>query len=75
MILFIKKFWQDHKTFRKTVGVFLILAGFISLLTPATPGSWLILVGLEIFGYKILFWDKTKEWFKRNATRFFKRKA
>jgi len=28
-----------------------------------TPGSWLIFVGLEFFGFRMLFWDKIKSWF------------
>ncbi|RJP43857.1 hypothetical protein C4587_02525 [Candidatus Parcubacteria bacterium] len=69
----LKKFWHGHKSFRRAVGVFLIVIGLAALLTPATPGSWLILVGLEIFGFRILFWDKIKLWIKENALPFRKK--
>jgi hypothetical protein len=36
---------------RKVLGVILIILGFLALITPLTPGSWLILVGLEILGF------------------------
>jgi len=36
---------------RKVLGVILIILGFIALITPFSPGSWLILVGLEILGF------------------------
>ncbi len=54
-----------HKTaFKKTIGLFLIIIGLAALLTPFTPGSWLIFVGLEFIGIRILFWDKIKSWFR-----------
>ena len=49
------------------VGVICIVWGIIALVTPLTPGAWLIFVGLEIFGYRILFWEKTKLWLKTKA--------
>lgn len=40
-----------------TLGVIAILVGLFALLTPFTPGSWLILVGLAIlFGKKLPPW-------------------
>lgn len=47
---------------KKVVGVILILVGFLSLITPATPGSWLILVGLEFLGLRLLLNDKLEAW-------------
>ncbi|MDO8664289.1 MAG: hypothetical protein Q7K44_01940 [Candidatus Liptonbacteria bacterium] len=49
---------------KKIIGIFLIIIGLLALVTPFTPGSWLIFVGLESLGIRILFWDKIK-------TRFF----
>jgi hypothetical protein len=49
---------------RKVVGVILILVGFFSLVTPATPGAWLILVGLELLGLRLLLHDKLIAWAK-----------
>mgnify|MGYP001602340424 CR=1 len=60
---FVKNYWHKHKNFRRTVGIFCMIIGIIAFLTPLTPGSWLILVGLEIFGVRILFWEKIKSYF------------
>ena len=48
---------------KKIIGVGLIIIGFLALITPFTPGAWLIFIGLELLGVRILFWDKIKNWF------------
>lgn len=48
---------------KKIIGIFLIIIGLLALVTPFTPGSWLIFIGLEFIGIRILFWNKIKEWF------------
>ena len=48
---------------KKITGILLIIIGLLALVTPFTPGSWLIFVGLEFIGIRILFWDKIKAWF------------
>ena len=48
---------------KRIIGIGLIMLGVLALLTPFTPGSWLIFVGLEFLGFRILFWDKLKVWF------------
>jgi len=50
------------RTTKKVVGVVLILVGFLSLVTPATPGAWLILIGLEFLGLRLLLHDKLIAW-------------
>jgi hypothetical protein len=52
------------KVTRKIAGVILIVLGLAALLTPLTPGSWLILVGLELLGLRILLQDKLLAWAK-----------
>jgi hypothetical protein len=47
---------------KKAAGVILIVLGFLALVTPATPGSWLILVGLEFLGLRLLMSDKLLAW-------------
>lgn len=54
---------------KKTIGVLLIIIGLLALVTPLTPGSWLIFIGLEFIGIRILFWDKIKVWFQKYASR------
>lgn len=51
---------------KKIKGIILIIVGFIALVTPFTPGSWLIFVGLEILGIKILFAEKIKKLFRKD---------
>lgn len=45
---------------KKILGIFLVAVGLLSLVTPLTPGAWLIFIGLELAGFRILFWDKVK---------------
>ena len=40
------------------VGVILILVGLVALVTPFTPGSWLVFIGLELLGLRVLLSDK-----------------
>lgn len=47
------------------VGVILILVGIAAFLTPLTPGSWLVIIGLESLGLRMLFFDKFKFWKKK----------
>jgi len=43
---------------RKTLGIIFVVLGFVALITPFSPGSWLILVGLEILGLRLLLTRK-----------------
>jgi uncharacterized protein YqgC (DUF456 family) len=54
---------------KKTIGILLIVIGLLALVTPFTPGSWLIFVGLELFGFRMLFWDKIKLWLQKRDPR------
>jgi len=47
---------------RTVVGVILIVLGFLALITPFSPGSWLILIGLELLGLRILLEKRLWEW-------------
>jgi uncharacterized protein YqgC (DUF456 family) len=61
----VEEFFKNTK-YKKTVGIILILYGFVALITPITPGSWLLFVGLEFLGIRLLFLEKFK-------ARFFKK--
>lgn len=63
-----KLFLKNNPKIKKTVGVLLVLAGLIALVTPFTPGSWLIIIGLELIGLRILFWDKIKNRFYKKES-------
>ena len=47
---------------RKILGIFLVIAGTLILLTPFTPGSILLVIGLDILlGHKVKWWIKIKK--------------
>lgn len=50
------------KSLKFVTGVLLILFGFLALVTPLTPGAWLIFVGLELIGIRLAAWDNLKAW-------------
>jgi len=41
-------------------GVFLIVLGLILHLIPLFPAGWIIVIGLELLGIRLLLWDKIK---------------
>ena len=47
---------------KMTGGIILIAIGFLALVTPLTPGAWLMFIGLELIGVRLTLWDKIKEW-------------
>ena len=61
----IKEYINDRPRVKKTIGVVLILVGLAALITPFTPGSWIAIIGLELLGARILFFDKLKFWGKK----------
>jgi hypothetical protein len=50
---------------KKSIGVICIILGFLALVTPFTPGSWLILIGLEILGLGFLLDGRLSRFLKR----------
>lgn len=36
--------------YKKVLGVTFIIVGLLALITPFTPGSWLVFVGAELLG-------------------------
>jgi len=51
---------EKYPRIKFAIGIFLVLVGLLSLVTPLTPGSWLALVGLELVGIRVL----TGKWLK-----------
>ncbi len=45
---------------KHVLGVILIIIGFVALVTPLTPGAWLMFVGLELIGVRLTIWDRLK---------------
>lgn len=61
----IKRIWAENPKVRKVTGVILVVIGLISIIIPLTPVGFLLIVGLEILGVRVLFWDKLKNRFKK----------
>lgn len=49
-------------TGRKVIGILLIVLGLFALLTPLTPGAWLIFVGAGLLGVRLAFWHRLRGW-------------
>ena len=59
------------KIIKIPIGIICIILGFLALITPATPGSWLILIGLEILGLGFLLEGRLARFLKgKNKERF-----
>lgn len=43
---------------RFLIGIIFILIGLFALVTPLTPGSWLVFVGLEFIGIRFFAWER-----------------
>jgi len=62
LLKIVKEYVRDKPKIKKTIGIILILIGLAALFTPLTPGSWLVFIGLELLGLRILLSDKLKFW-------------
>ncbi len=62
---FFMRTWLASPKIRKISGVFLVIIGFVGLVTPFTPWGVLFFVGLEILGLRLLLLDKIKNLFKK----------
>lgn len=66
---------------KKTAGVLLLIIGLAALVTPLTPGSWLIFVGLELLGLRLLvnnglrkYWERAKALLRTPASGLLRRR-
>lgn len=55
---------------KKIAGVILIILGLLALVTPLTPGAWLIFVGAEMLGIGLLSRDRLKQYYKNVTGRY-----
>ena len=53
---------------KKALGVVLVIVGFLALVTPFSPGSWLILIGFELLGLRFLLEDKLPDFLRLKPT-------
>ena len=50
--------------FKKPLGFFLVILGLILHLIPLFPAGWIVVLGLELIGIRILLEDKIKSLLK-----------
>ncbi|GAB4027902.1 MAG: hypothetical protein Fur0011_6980 [Candidatus Microgenomates bacterium] len=46
---------------RTAIGIFLIIFGLAGMILPILPGWWVVLIGLEILGWKLVI-NRHKPW-------------
>lgn len=63
LIARVKKISDKYPKIKKIIGIVLIILGFLALITPLTPGSWLIFIGVELLGFRMAIWEKLKNKF------------
>ena len=60
-----KNFNINWGLFKKIAGAILLALGLLALVTPLTPGAWLIFVGAEMLGLGLLLRDNLKRYYKK----------
>jgi membrane protein implicated in regulation of membrane protease activity len=60
---FFNKLFSNKPILKKVVGVCFVVIGVVALVTPFTPGSWLVFIGFEFLGFRFLVWSKAKAWY------------
>ena len=71
----IKEYIHNRPKIKKTIGVILILFGFVAFFIPFISGSWLVIIGLELLGVRILFFDPLRRRFSEaSKLKFWKKK-
>lgn len=45
---------KTKSTLRRTFGITLIVVGLAGMILPILPGWWVILIGLELLGWKLV---------------------
>lgn len=46
---------------RRALGIFLVIFGVLGLILPVLPGWWVIPIGLELLGWRLII-DRKKPW-------------
>ena len=52
---------EVKKKFKKALGIFLVIFGVLGLILPILPGVWVIPIGLELLGWRLII-DRKKPW-------------
>lgn len=52
---------QVKNTLKRVLGIFLVIFGIAGLILPILPGWWVIPIGLELLGWRLII-DRKKPW-------------
>jgi uncharacterized protein YqgC (DUF456 family) len=52
---------EVKKKLKKALGIFLVIFGILGLILPILPGVWVIPIGLELLGWRLII-DRKKPW-------------
>ncbi len=75
LLKIIKEYIYNRPKVKKVVGVILILIGLAALITLLTPSSYLVIIGLELLGIRILFFNQFRRRFSEASKfKFWKKK-
>ena len=58
-LLNMEKTFKD--TAKKALGVFLVVFGILGIILPILPGWWVIPIGLELLGWRLII-NRKKPW-------------
>lgn len=54
---------EVKRKLKKALGIFLVVFGIMGLILPILPGVWVIPIGLELLGWRLII-DRKKPWRK-----------
>ncbi|MEI8232507.1 MAG: hypothetical protein WCG44_02070 [bacterium] len=52
---------QVKKNLKRALGIFLVIFGICGMILPILPGWWVIPIGLELLGWRLII-DRKKPW-------------
>ena len=52
---------QVKKNLKRALGIFLVIFGILGLILPILPGWWVIPIGIELLGWRLII-DRKKSW-------------
>lgn len=52
---------EIKRKLKKALGIFLVVFGILGLILPILPGVWVIPIGLELLGWRLII-DRKKPW-------------
>lgn len=52
---------QAKKNLKRALGIFLVIFGILGLILPILPGVWVIPIGIELLGWRLII-DRKKPW-------------